>query len=294
MYTFAKKYNKMTKKTIILAVIVFQSFFASIKAQNIFPTTAGSNVGIGTTSPTSKLQVVTGDVKIDAGKLIIGPGAGGQGIVSQRNIVVDAGGAPGFDGSIDVRYISGSINTTVQLAVAKCNGCAAQTAVLGDAIIRGNSAGSFIIANENAGDIKFETQLTNTAGASKIQMRIDNSGNVGIGTGSSPIAPGEKLAVNGFIHAKEVKVDLIGWPDFVFAKNYNLPTLQTVEKQIIDNGHLSNIPSAAEVEKEGLLLGDINKKLLQKVEELTLYLIQQNKEILQLKDQVKILVAKSN
>ena len=100
------------------------------------------------------------------------------------------------------------------------------------------------------------------------------SGNVGIGTTN----PDSKLAVNGTVHAKEVKVDLIGWPDFVFEKDYELKTLEEVEEHIKANGHLPEIPSEAEVTENGINLGEMNAKLLQKIEELTLYLIEQNKE----------------
>jgi hypothetical protein len=100
-----------------------------------------------------------------------------------------------------------------------------------------------------------------------------NGGNVGIGTPT----PDAKLSVNGKIHAKEVKVDLTGWPDYVFTNNYKLPTLASVEKHIKEKGHLQNIPSAKEVSKNGIELGEMNKKLLQKIEELTLYTIQQDK-----------------
>ena len=85
--------------------------------------------------------------------------------------------------------------------------------------------------------------------------------------------------VNGKIHTKEVKVDLIGWSDFVFEKEYNLPTLKEVENHIKEKGHLKDIPSAKEVEKNGIFLGEMDSKLLQKIEELTLYTIEQEKKI---------------
>jgi hypothetical protein len=88
-----------------------------------------------------------------------------------------------------------------------------------------------------------------------------------------------KLQVRGKIRAQEVKVEMANWSDFVFAKDYALPTLQETEKHIKEKGHLPGIPSAAEVEKNGIELGDMNKKLLQKIEELTLYLIEQKKQI---------------
>ncbi len=106
-------------------------------------------------------------------------------------------------------------------------------------------------------------------------MRITNQGQIGIGTET----PDELLSVNGTIHSKEVKVDLNNWPDYVFSKAYNLPTLKEIETYIKENGHLQNIPSAKEVEKEGIQLGNMNAKLLEKIEELTLYIIQQEKRI---------------
>ncbi|AXT62350.1 hypothetical protein D1816_18935 [Aquimarina sp. AD10] len=101
------------------------------------------------------------------------------------------------------------------------------------------------------------------------------NGNVGIGT----TTPDAKLAVNGTIHTKEVKVDLVGWADYVFEEAYNLPTLQQVEDHIATKGHLINIPSAKEVEAKGIKLGEMNAKLLEKIEELTLYTIAQEKKI---------------
>jgi len=106
-------------------------------------------------------------------------------------------------------------------------------------------------------------------------VRIDRYGNVGVGTTS----PDAKLAVNGTIHAKEVKVDLTGWPDYVFKEDYNLPTLEEVEKYIKEKGHLINTPSAKEVEENGIELGKMNKLLLEKIEELILYTLQQQREL---------------
>ncbi|MNT77915.1 hypothetical protein D3C72_2170870 [compost metagenome] len=78
-----------------------------------------------------------------------------------------------------------------------------------------------------------------------------------------------------------------GWSDFVFKKDYNLPTLAQVEKQINEKGHLENIPNEEDVLKNGINLGDMNAKLLQKIEELTLYMIDQNKNIQNLMEENK-------
>ena len=101
------------------------------------------------------------------------------------------------------------------------------------------------------------------------------NGSLGIGT-TNP--NGWKLAVNGKIRAKEIKVET-NWADYVFEDEYNLPTLQEVEQHIKEKGHLKNIPSAKEVEKNGVELGEMNKLLLEKIEELTLYTIAQEKRI---------------
>jgi len=87
-----------------------------------------------------------------------------------------------------------------------------------------------------------------------------------------------KLTVNGKVRAHAVKV-YTDWADFVFEKDYELPTLEEVETYINTNGHLKDIPSAKEVEENGIEIGEMNKLLLQKIEELTLYTIELKKEI---------------
>ncbi|SHM96935.1 hypothetical protein [Flavobacterium chilense] len=147
----------------------------------------------------------------------------------------------------------------------------------------------FYPARIGAGDARF-LEISNSASFSAFidndfpvflrtgggnQPLILDAARVGIGTAN----PDSQLAVNGTIHSKEVKVDLTGWSDFVFKKEYNLPTLQEVEKHINEKGHLENIPSEDDALKNGINLGEMNAKLLQKIEELTLYSIQQNKKI---------------
>ena len=97
-----------------------------------------------------------------------------------------------------------------------------------------------------------------------------NAGNIGIGTDT----PGTyRLAVNGNIRAKEIKVETANWPDYVFESDYQLPSLKNVKSFIEMNGHLPNIPSAFEVKTSGVELGEMNRLLLEKIEQLTLYTI---------------------
>lgn len=111
-------------------------------------------------------------------------------------------------------------------------------------------------------------------------MSVFNNGSVGINTSSTG---SHKLAVGGSIGANEVKVEVGSWSDFVFEESYNLPTLEEVEKHIKVKGHLKDIPSAKEVKENGIYLGVMDSKLLQKIEELTLYVIEQQKMINALK-----------
>jgi len=90
---------------------------------------------------------------------------------------------------------------------------------------------------------------------------------------------GGNLAVNGAVITKEVEVKPNVWADFVFEKNYSLPALKEVKNHIDTHGHLKDIPSAKEVEENGISLGQMDAKLLQKIEELTLYTIHQEEKI---------------
>jgi hypothetical protein len=109
---------------------------------------------------------------------------------------------------------------------------------------------------------------------SNLSLNADG-GNVGIGTKS----PKEKLSVNGNIRAKEVKVESANWPDYVFEHDYSLPSLKDVEKFIHINKHLPNIPSAQDIKVSGQNLGEINSQLVRTIEELTLHLIEKDKQL---------------
>ena len=156
--------------------------------------------------------------------------------------------------------------------------------VNGKVMVRSNLYVNDIMGG-NGGDIRIGT---NTGAASSTifmiggvdateVMRVNYNRNVGIGTTN----PDSKLTVAGNIHAREVKVTVNAGavPDYVFANDYKLKSLQEVEEYIKQNSHLPEIPSAQEIEKNGLMLAEMNMNLLKKIEELTLHAIAQQKNV---------------
>ncbi|NSL85703.1 hypothetical protein ECE50_002600 [Chitinophaga sp. Mgbs1] len=125
----------------------------------------------------------------------------------------------------------------------------------------------------------FTTGADDMSQPATYRLTMNLNGEMGIGV--MPVT-GVKLAVDGTVGARKVKVSQGSWSDFVFHDDYKLPSLQEVEKFIKINKHLPDIPSEKEVTENGLDVGEINKKLLQKIEELTLHLIRMEKRIQEL------------
>jgi len=165
------------------------------------------------------------------------------------------------------RENAGNQTNSLQIAITS-NPITAQESIGGGSI-------NFISLNEYAGgnpDISF------SASNKQIQFIIKNDGKVGIGT----INPQSLLSVNGLITAKEVKVTLSGFSDFVFKEEYKLMPIDELEAFIKTNSHLPDVPSEKEVIEKGVSLGELSAILLQKIEELTLYVIKQEKMLKEL------------
>ncbi|BFP40635.1 hypothetical protein FGF1_14800 [Flavobacteriaceae bacterium GF1] len=152
--------------------------------------------------------------------------------------------------------------------------------------VENDSSRSIIAFGDDTNDrLGFYFDYWNGTSQDKELMSIHGNGRVGIGTTN----PDAKLAVKGDIHAQEVKVDLNGAvaPDYVFKEDYDLRSLQEVQDYIKKHGHLPNVPSAKELEENGIELGALNMKLLEKIEELTLYVIELKKQNEQQQEEIE-------
>jgi hypothetical protein len=197
-------------------------------------------------------------------------GCDGNGLCNNRFTLMDNGnvgiGTPNAEAKMQ---IGSNFNTMPSSTAISVLGGNTMRFLNGD----GNADyGSYLTSNTTAS----LTLGTRYAGTDIGVLTLNNS-NVGIGT----VNPTQKLSVDGTVLAKKVKVSQssIDWPDYVFTSVYKLPSLQYVELFIQRNKHLPNVPSAADVKKEGLDLGDNQAVLLRKIEELTLYIIEQNKQL---------------
>lgn len=137
--------------------------------------------------------------------------------------------------------------------------------------------------NEGYGLNFFKPYTSCNTNPGNYKLFLADNGNVGIGT-KTPLA---KLTVDGNICAKEVRVSLSGspcWPDYVFANDYELMKISDLKQYIQTNSHLPGIPSATDVEENGVELGATTELLLQKIEEMTLYIIQLEERVQQLEN----------
>lgn len=210
-----------------------------------------AKVGIGTPSPSQKLEVREDRDDNYTYTLVNNAGNGGTGL-----------------------WLSNPNNSTGSSKVLFRNANASQ-----------DGAEYWAIGNDKTDGNKFKIAASSSIEGSS-GFVFDRSGRLGLGTNDIP--SGYKLAIDGKSICEEVWVkNSTNWPDYVFEKDYDLLPLSKVEQHIQQEGHLPNIPSAMEVE-EGFALAEMDKKLLEKVEELTLYVIQADKENKELREELEV------
>lgn len=227
-----------------LLIVLFMFAASSVAAQtNYFP--PNGSAGIGTITPSSYFH--------GGNNKVLEIFNDGTTINSQSHIVLSTG-------SVLDKSSAGSI-TWISRNSTGVKGMGYIGALLEGETAEMNAAARLLFATSNG--IKVIPRMV-----------IDKDGRVGIGN----LSPTATLDVAGNIRAGEIKVEAGSWPDYVFEKNYPLLSLSKVEAHIKSFGHLPGIPSAKEVKSEGLDLGVMNAKLLQKIEELTLHMIELEKK----------------
>ncbi|MFY0598135.1 MAG: hypothetical protein JXR03_00590 [Cyclobacteriaceae bacterium] len=321
------------KKTKLILLLIWITLTAFGQDTNKILSTG--DVGIGTTSPTEKLEVKNGRILIDddissAHQLIFGNA--NHGIQREGNVVslFTAGTNGGislihrnWDGSGYNNWVTNfhinsagniGIGTTTpnqelqvwgNVGIGQISGSSGKAGLTleyidggsGETRFKGYRWGQNFQWGHQASGVSWLAQMeldnsnrlklynsSTSQGDNTLLLNPNgdsffNGGNVGIGT-TTPIA---KLSVNGQIRATEVKVlAQINVPDYVFAEDYELRTLKETKEYIAENKHLPEIPSASEIGENGIDLGDMNMRLLKKIEELTLYVIEQNERLQQL------------
>ncbi len=229
---------------------------------DIFKNNAG-NVGIGINTPTSLLQVNNTEGQSDLSVTRPYNVASGNSTIGTMRIINPT---TGDLLNLSLRYKNGT-HEMIQSAYSSAT----------------SSWLAFSYLNMSTGKYEMRNGITDAEYKNTGNVIFSNTGGVMIDTTYLPA--GYSLAVNGKVMVESLEVQLGGsWPDYVFSDNYQLRSLHDLEIFINANNHLPEVPSAQEVENGTLNVGDMNATLLLKVEELTLYVIQLQKEVDLLKE----------
>jgi trimeric autotransporter adhesin len=230
-------------------------------------------VGIGTVTPLARLHIPAGeDADLSSstnGFIMLGPGNTTSLLLDNNEIMVRNTNTTA--GTLAIQNDGGEVTVGARTTINKG----------GEALaLNGNNPGMSFYQNGAFRSFINQSASELYVGVNAGNLHLDATGQVAIGA-VIPAASAYKLTVTGKIICEELKVKLVSsvWPDYVFDKKYKLKSLSEVEKFIAKNNHLPNIPSAAEVEKNGIEVGDMQKKMMEKIEELTLYIIDLQKQV---------------
>ena len=228
----------------------------------------GQNVGIGTTNPIGRLDIVGTGTNSTTNTFLL-RNSSGDTIMRVRD-----------DGRMGINYNGPSYGRIMNLGGSGINFYTANEVAFGGSVFPTDTS-LVIWSNSNSNNyLVLQPSWGNTGvGTYTPNAKFHVNGATLMGGNSDRIATGYLLSVAGKAIATEFRVLAVAsWPDYVFSKDYKLMPIEDVEKYIDTNKHLLNIPSAAEVEKDGIALGDMSKRLMEKIEELTLYIIDLNKK----------------
>ncbi|MBB5649142.1 hypothetical protein [Pedobacter cryoconitis] len=267
--------------SLIAALLLSSTFYAAGQTNKLLP---DGNVGIGTTSPEGKLQIIGNEEDPNGKTLIIGNYSSTNlrlGYNADYSWLQGHGGRPLYINYLGNNVVFNLRGGNVGIGTAAPEG--KLHIVNGD----GTGVSSLVIGPYDSSNLRFGynpgyTWLQANGGRPLYINELGNDvifnlngGNVGIGI----VSPKNKLSVNGTVRANEIKVSTEDWPDYVFEKQYEHKSLTELAAYIKLNKRLPEMPSAKEAETNGIELGKMNKLLLKKVEELTLHLIAQNEKI---------------
>lgn len=263
----------------IIATFAFLFFVGSLSAQNhwtlngtdIYKNNSG-NVGVGITSPTEDLHVYNAE--------------GSASFMLQSNYNELPKRAIG-----NIMIENTASSDMLNISLRRKNGVHEMVQSAYSSSVGGGTWLAYCYLNLSTRKYEMRGGILDAEFNNGGDLLFNNTGGVGINTSSIPT--GYALAVDGKVIAEELEVQLsTSWPDFVFEKDYKLRSLYDVEQFINDNGHLPDVPSAEELENGNINVAEMDAKLLQKIEELTLYVIDLKKENEELKKHVNNLLEK--
>lgn len=310
--------------TLLITTAIF-GMVATSNAQNTFPTGVGTNAGIGITSPNANLQLYSNtDYIISNRNGSTNYGKTSRVLLTTSNS--GSSQTDGFEirySGTNATLTNQENNATIGLktsgAVLSLQGSFNRITAGSGVISNANTFGYFNVQSTGDNGIFIRTFATGKFGmrvqvldATTNAMEVVNAGNTsektfevnGGGQVKMLVANASTNALEvlnqsnnteknftvnggGQVYARKYTTTLANIPDYVFEKEYKLMSLDSLQNYITLNNHLPNVPSAKEYEKEGVDLGEMNRILLEKVEELTLYILELNKEIEKLKTEVK-------